>query len=218
MLPVTVYEWLIKALETKITCENKHNIWYLPLFVRHDVLTAIYSWVYVHSGAGQRIHQWVWAMQNHSVSALQCGHTMLDELSSLLSNSSLSAPYSRTRLDCPLKDSTQFLTGSTKLGKEDDEERVSSIDRLVDVLAASGNNKYTDDVDGEWALVMSRNAKGSPSLQVCPCGPTSTPNLLAITSRVKGSMPVQMIPEGNGCSDSAGRLGARLEQICAIVQ
>eukprot|EP00281_Chroomonas_sp_CCMP1168_P022509 CAMPEP_0206230578 /NCGR_PEP_ID=MMETSP0047_2-20121206/10341_1 /ASSEMBLY_ACC=CAM_ASM_000192 /TAXON_ID=195065 /ORGANISM="Chroomonas mesostigmatica_cf, Strain CCMP1168" /LENGTH=243 /DNA_ID=CAMNT_0053654025 /DNA_START=49 /DNA_END=780 /DNA_ORIENTATION=- len=72
--------------------------------------------------------------------------------------SSISAAEAKTEL-------LSLLSGTTELGKRESEERAAQIDRLVDVLAATGRNQYSPEIDGDWALVMSRNAKGSPSLQ-----------------------------------------------------
>lgn len=57
------------------------------------------------------------------------------------------------------------LLGEAGLGKGETEEQIREIDSLVDELAKEGT-KFTRQVaDGEWALVLSRNSKGSPKLQ-----------------------------------------------------
>eukprot|EP00284_Hemiselmis_tepida_P014082 CAMPEP_0174923342 /NCGR_PEP_ID=MMETSP1355-20121228/6525_1 /TAXON_ID=464990 /ORGANISM="Hemiselmis tepida, Strain CCMP443" /LENGTH=276 /DNA_ID=CAMNT_0016169023 /DNA_START=91 /DNA_END=919 /DNA_ORIENTATION=- len=54
----------------------------------------------------------------------------------------------------------------TGLGKgEETEEQAKRIDQLVDVLASAGTKFDPKVADGEWALVLSRNSKGSPKLQ-----------------------------------------------------
>jgi hypothetical protein len=57
------------------------------------------------------------------------------------------------------------LLGEAGLGKGETEEQIREIDSLVDELSKEGT-KFTRQVaDGEWALVLSRNSKGSPKLQ-----------------------------------------------------
>mmetsp|Transcript_21481 Transcript_21481/g.53983 ORF Transcript_21481/g.53983 Transcript_21481/m.53983 type:complete len:230 (+) Transcript_21481:82-771(+) len=54
----------------------------------------------------------------------------------------------------------------TGLGKgEETEEQAKRIDELVGVLAEAGTKFDPKVADGEWALVLSRNSKGSPKLQ-----------------------------------------------------
>ena len=63
------------------------------------------------------------------------------------------------------------LLGEAGLGKGETEEQVKQIDSLVEELSTVGTQFSRDVADGDWALVLSRNSKGSPKLQV-RCSPS----------------------------------------------
>lgn len=63
------------------------------------------------------------------------------------------------------KDKLLRLLGSAGLGKGETDEQVAEIDSLVEELSKEGTRFTRKNADGDWALVLSRNSKGSPKLQ-----------------------------------------------------